>query len=507
MEEVLRVENIVKAFPGVLAVNDVSFTLNKGEVIALLGENGAGKSTITKIICGALKPDSGEIFVNGEKVRFESANDAMKKGIGMVYQELSMVGNMTVAENIFMNRQPVNKIGNIRWNVLYKDTARLLAKFKIEINPRTLMKNLSVGTQQLIEILKAISMNPKIIILDEPTSSLTETETELMFQTIRMLKNEGHSFIYISHKLSEIFQISDRVIVMRDGCYIGANDTKDTDENEIIKMMVGREITNIYGQSKKSVNFADGYSFEVKNLSAGNLYQSISFGVRKGEILGVSGLIGAGRSELALGIIGAHKRDSGEILLNGRDIKINSPKDAKKHKISYLTEDRKKLGLYLGFSIKNNMAATQLERLSTGWRLKNSLLKDHAILESRKYSIATPSIEQLVGKLSGGNQQKCLLSMCLATEPDVIIFDEPTRGVDVGAKYEIYKIIRNYAALGKCVILISSELPELLGLSDRVIVLYHGMITGEVKLAGEGRKSEFDEEIIMQYATNTKQAI
>ncbi|MEI8199621.1 MAG: sugar ABC transporter ATP-binding protein [Eubacteriales bacterium] len=501
MEEVLRVENIIKAFPGVLAVNDVSFTLNRGEVIALLGENGAGKSTLTKIICGALKPDSGEIYVNGGKVRFESANDAMKKGIGMVYQELSMVGNMTVAENIFMNRQPVNRLGSIRWNQLYQDTARLLAKFKIEINPKTLMKNLSVGTQQLIEILKAISMNPGIIILDEPTSSLTETETKLMFQTIRMLKTEGHSFIYISHKLSEIFQISDRVIVMRDGCYVGGRTTSDTDENEIIKMMVGREITDIYGHPQSKVNTADEYSFEVKDLSAGNLYHSISFGVRKGEILGVSGLIGAGRSELALGIIGAHKRDSGKIFLNTRELKINSPKDAKKNKISYLTEDRKKMGLYLGFSIKNNMAATQLERLSSGWRLNNSLLKAHAINESRKYAIATPSVEQLVGKLSGGNQQKCLLSMCLAAEPDVVIFDEPTRGVDVGAKSEIYKIIRNYAALGKCVILISSELPELLGVSDRILVLYHGRITGEVK------KDAFDEELIMQYATNTKQAI
>ena len=304
--------------------------------------------------------------------------------------------------------------------------------------------------------------------------------------------------IYISHQLSEIFEISDRVVVMRDGCYVGGCRTADTNENEIIRMMVGREISDIYGYRETPVDRAADYGFEVKNMSAGNLYHSVSFGVRKGEILGVSGLIGAGRSEFALGIIGAHKRDSGEIFLHGNKIRIQSPGDAKRNKISYLTEDRKKLGLYLGFSIKKNLVSTQLERFSAGWRLKDSLMKTHAADECKKYAIASPGVDQLVGKLSGGNQQKCLLSMCLATDPEVVIFDEPTRGVDVGAKSEIYRIIRNYAAQGKCVILISSELPELLGMSDRIIVLYHGRITGEVS------KDAFSEERIMQYATNTK---
>lgn len=499
MSEVLRVEHIMKRFPGVLAVNDVSFSLDKGEVLALLGENGAGKSTITKIICGAQKPDSGALYIEGENVQFESAREAMNKGVGMVYQELSMVGNMSVAENIFMNRQPVNALGNVQWKKLYEDTTRLLEKFDIQVDPRTLVKNLSVGTQQLLEILKAISLQPKVLILDEPTSSLAEKEVELMFNTIRTLQKEGYSFIYISHKLSEIFEISDKVVVMRDGCYVDCRQTATLNENDIIKMMVGREIEDIYGRRQQPLAEEEGYGFEVRGLTAAGLYEDVSFGVRRGEILGISGLIGAGRTEMALGIVGAHQKDKGELLLHGQPLSIHDPRGAINNKIAYLTEDRKKLGLYLTSPIKDNIVAPMLGHFARGGRMQDAEIQQYAKTQVEKYGISTPSVEQKVGNLSGGNQQKCLISMWMGTQPDVLIFDEPTRGVDVGAKSEIYRIVREFAAEGKCVILISSELPELLGISDRIMVMCRGRISGEVE------RENFNEERIMEYATGVRQ--
>ena len=495
MQEVLRVVGIVKHFPGVVAVDHVGFTVRKGEVMALLGENGAGKSTITKIICGAEKPDSGKIIINGEECVFNSAHEAMQKGISMVYQELSMVGNMSVAENIFMNRQPVNQLGGIDWKKLYRDTEALLRKFEINVSPDTLVKELSVGTQQLMEILKAISSNPKLLILDEPTSSLTEKETEMMYRVIRTLKRDGCALIYISHKLSEVFDIADSVVVMRDGKYAGDGSVESITENDIIRMMVGREISNVYGCRDKPLDENSPYVFCVEGLTTDTLYQDVCFGVRKGEILGVSGLIGAGRSEMALGIIGAHKVDHGRISLNGTSLKIHNPSAAIHAKIAYLTEDRKKNGLYLNASIQDNLAATMLKRFTRRGIIRTNKMKGHAARQIQQYRIITPSALQKINKLSGGNQQKCLISMWMGTNPDVIIFDEPTRGVDVGARSEIYKIIRNYASKGKCIIIISSELPELMGISDRILVMRNGSISGQLS------KDEFNEEKIMQYAT------
>ena len=498
MDEVLRVEHIVKTYPGVKAVSDVSFSLKRGEVLALLGENGAGKSTITKIICGAVKPDSGTVYIEGEPQDFNSPSEAMARGVAMVYQELSMVGNMSVAENIFMNRQPVNKSGAIRWKQLYADTNELLQKFDIGVDPGTMVKNLSVGTCQLLEILKAISMNPRVIILDEPTSSLTETETKLMFKTVRLLKKEGVSFIYISHKLSEIFELADCAVVMRDGQYIGRKNVAETTENEIVTMMVGREIKDVYGAAGKPLNKTEPLYFEVKGLTCPGLYENVSFGVRKGEILGISGLIGAGRTELALGVIGAHRPDRGKVLINGKKIQIHSPGDAIANKIAYLTEDRKGLGLYLNLPVRTNLVAAMLRKFAPKGLMRESLIQKNAMEQKEKYSIATPSVQQMVGNLSGGNQQKVLIAMWMGIDPDVIIFDEPTRGVDVGAKAEIYQIIKQYARQRKCVIMISSEMPELIGMSDEILIMHNGRVNGLI-----GR-DEFSEDNIIKYATGIK---
>jgi ABC-type sugar transport system ATPase subunit len=496
MSRKLEVKNIKKSFPGVLAVDNLSFSLKEGEVLALLGENGAGKSTLTKVICGALKPEEGIILLDGEEQHFESAHDAMKAGVGMVYQELSMVGSMSVAENIFMNRQPVAKLGNIKWDKLYKDTEEILKKFNLNINPRTLVKKLSVGEQQLLEILKAISFNPKVIILDEPTSSLTDIETKILFENIESLKKEGYSLIYITHKLSEVFEVADRVLVMRDGQYIDCKNIDEVSERDIVRMMVGREIKELYGEEHKNRKIHDKFFFEVEGLSAEGLYKEISFGVKRGEIVGIAGLIGSGRTEMALGIFGAHKKDKGEIKFDGLKIEINSPIDAIRNKIAYLTEDRKKFGLYLRSSVKANLIATNLKEFSVRGMMNKSKIEDYAKVEIEKFSIATPSINQNMGNLSGGNQQKGLISMWMGIEPELLIIDEPTRGVDVGAKAEIYENIKKFSDRGKGVVVISSELPELIGICDRVIVMNQGMINGELI------REELSEDLIMEMATD-----
>ncbi len=498
MSQVLEVKGIRKYFPGVKAVDNISLTLEKGQVIALLGENGAGKSTLTKMISGSLKPDAGEIIVDGASMHFESAYQAMHTGIAMVYQELTMIGSMSVAENVFMNRQPVKKMGNIDWKVLNENTRKLLEKFNLSINPGTLVKDLSIGTQQLLEILKALSFEAKVIILDEPTSSLTEADTQLLFEIIEKLKKEGYSFIYITHKLSEVFQIADKVVVMRDGMHIGTEKIEDLNERQIINMMVGREIKDLYGSGSRERFLSKDFFFRVENLTANDLYQNVSFGVRKGEIVGFAGLIGAGRTEMALGIMGAHKRDGGEIYIDSREIPVKNPKDAIKAKIAYLTEDRKKLGLTLDFSIKLNLVSTHLEDYTEKGMINSGRIDRNAVSEVEKYKIATPSIDQKVGNLSGGNQQKCLISSWMGIDPELIIFDEPTRGVDVGAKAEIYEKIKNFSDEGKGVVIISSELPELLGTCDRIYVMHEGKIQGELE------KQDFSEDLIMEYATGVK---
>ena len=494
MTAVLKVEHLHKEYPGVIAVKDMSFELHRGEVLALLGENGAGKSTMSKMICGIEKPDRGSIYVDGKEVKFKSAMDARNEGITMVHQELTMVPEMTVAENVFMNRQPVNSFGHVNWKELYKDTEKLLGQFKLDIRPQELVKHLTVGTQQLLEIIRATSMDSKIIILDEPTSSLADSQIELMFENVERLKKEGYAFIYISHKLDEIFRIADKVVVMRDGTYVGEEKISDLDQDKIITMMVGRKIEQLFGTEERVYFDEPGYEFEVENLSSGDMYQNVSFGVKKGEILGVAGLIGAGRSEMALGIFGCHKH-TGTVKLNGQKVDIEKPADAIKNGIAYITEDRKNIGLYLEYSIKTNLAVMKMKEFSKAGRIQENLVKRYAEDQIKKFQVATPSKDQIMGYMSGGNQQKCLLAMWMGLNPKVLIIDEPTKGVDVGAKSEIYQMIKQHANEGNSVIVISSELTELLGICDRIMVMHEGTVTGEVE------KKDFSEDRIMQFAT------
>lgn len=498
MSVVLKAENLHKEYPGVIAVKDVTLELHSGEVLALLGENGAGKSTMSKMICGIERPDGGQIYVNGEPVVLTSAMDAMSHGITMVHQELSMVGEMTIAENVFMNRQPVNAAGMINWKELYSKTEQLLKSFHLELNPRTLVKNLPVGTQQLLEIIRAINTDAKIIILDEPTSSLAEDQIELMFENVRRLKAEGYAFIYITHKLDEVFKLADHIMVMRDGNYVGDAPVAEMNTDKVISMMVGREITQLFGDEVRDRNISEGYVFEVENLTGGVMYRDVSFGIRKGEIVGVAGLIGAGRTEMGLGIMGAHKR-TGTVRINGQEVKIRTTGDAIRNGIGYVSEDRKKLGLYLDFSIIRNLAAMQLKNFSRYGMVKENRVGGYATEQVEKFNVATPSTSQIMGHLSGGNQQKCLLAMWMGINPQVLIVDEPTRGVDVGAKAEIYQMLKKHADAGNCVLVISSELPELLGICDRIVVMHEGAVSGEVG------KQDFDENKIMHLATGVKQ--
>lgn len=493
METLLTIKDLTKRFPGVLAVDRVSFSLNKGEILALLGENGAGKSTLTNMLSGVLSPDHGQIILAGKHLSFSSSHDAIQHGISMVFQELSLVETLSVSENLFANRQPVGKLNNIHWRQLYRDTKELLQRFDLNINPNLLIKRLSMGQQQMLEILKAISTSPKVLILDEPTSSLTEAETDYLFQNIRKLQREGMSFIYITHKLSEVFEIADRVVVMRDGCYVGSKPVSEVNENDLVAMMVGREIEDQYGQVTDRLN-GDAY-FKVENFSYKKSFRNVCFALKKGEILGFAGLVGAGRTEMAQSIFGIEPKDSGKLFLDGNEIYISKPKEAIKQRIAYLTEDRKGLGLFLGMPVKDNLVAASLAAVTSKIGLiKKKLVKQNARQKVKEFSIATPTIHKKILNLSGGNQQKCLVAMWMNILPKVIIFDEPTRGVDVGARAEIYQKLREFAAQGTGIIMISSDLPELIGMCDRILVMHQGTIQGEVL------RDDFSEELILSYA-------
>ena len=489
MEEVLRTENISKNFPGVKAVDNVSFSLQKGEILALIGENGAGKSTLSQILGGVYKPDEGQFFLERQPVVFLSPDDAIEQGISMVFQELSLVGSLSVAENLFANRQPTGRTGNIRWNVLYQQTHDFLQQFNLNLDPRQQVKYLSMGQQQILEILKAISTHPKVLILDEPSSSLTEEETAHLFENIRKLQQQGMSFIYITHKMSEVFQIADQVMVMRDGKYVGKREIHEVTESDLVNMMVGREIRNLYGTSGKPIQ--DEY-FRVEGFTRDNFFKDITFSLKHGEIIGLAGLIGAGRTQIGRSIFGIDPHDAGRISLNGQEIHISSPLRAIEYGIAYLTEDRKGEGLFLGMSIRENIVAPSLRRFTAksgfldGWRIDQ--FANEAV---QRNSIATPTITKKLINLSGGNQQKCLIAMWMGINPKVIIFDEPTRGVDVGARAEIYQQLRDYSAAGTGIIMISSDLPELIGMCDRILVVHHGRISGEID------RKDFTEERIM----------
>lgn len=493
-EYILQMKNIEKSFPGVKALKNANFNLKAGEVHALVGENGAGKSTLMKILCGIHRRDDGEILLFDEPVDFHNIAQSQKMGISIIHQELNMIGDLTVAQNIFIGREPMIKGICINDHKMEKDSRELLNNLGINIDPSTKLKDLTVGHQQMVEIVKAVSHNIKILILDEPTAALTQPEIEELFRIMNDLRKKGIGMIYISHRMDEITKISDRVTIMRDGEYVLTKETKDLTEGEIVKAMVGRVV---YGDKKEKSNVKEDAEvvLEVKGLTNYPFVKDVSFKLRKGEILGFAGLMGAGRTEVARAIYGADPKDAGEIFINGEKVNINSPKKAVKNGICYLSEDRKRYGLLLIKSVAENSVLAYLDNYTTAGFIDDIKIKKDTKIANEKLKIKTPSIDQAVKNLSGGNQQKVIVARWLLKNSDIFIFDEPTKGIDVGAKSEIYEIIEELAQQGKSVIMISSELSEIQRLSDRVLVMCEGRVTANLDI------SEASQETIMKYAT------
>lgn len=490
---ILSMKGITKSFSGVAALKNAALDLKAGEVVALMGENGAGKSTLMKILTGIYSKDSGEIQYMGQEVCFKGPAESEEAGISIVHQELNMMNDLTVAQNLFIGREEMN--GFLIDDKKMNEKARELFKvLKIDINPAEKIGNLTVGKQQMVEIAKAISSKAKVIIFDEPTAALTDSEIEELFKVIRDLKKQGTGMVYISHRMDEINVISDRVIVMRDGEYVGTLITKECSKDDIIKLMVGRAI---FGEPKTASNVAKDAPVVLKceNLNRGKAVKDVSFELRKGEILGFSGLMGAGRTEVARLIFGADKKDSGKIFINGKEVAINTPEDAVAHGIGYLSEDRKRYGLIVDKSVEENTVISSLNDFVKGFFIDKAKSKEVSQKYVESLKTKTPSVSQLVKKLSGGNQQKVVIAKWLVKNSDILIFDEPTRGIDVGAKSEIYALMERLAKEGKSIIMISSELPEVLRMSDRVIVMCEGRITGILDIA------EANQEVIMQSAT------
>ncbi len=488
----LEMNNISKHFPGVQALDGVSFKLKKGQVFAIVGENGAGKSTLIKILSGSYINDTGEIIFEGKKTSIRNPFDAMQLGINTIYQETSLVPEITVAENIFLGRQPMRG-GKLRWKQMYDDAKQILSDLSINLNPRSIVSNLSAAQQQLIEIAKAFSREAKIIIMDEPTSAITVEDTENLFNIIRGIVKKGTSVIYISHRLKEIFQIAEMVTILRDGKTVATMKVSDTDESDIVKYMVGRDIGDIFGE--KSYSSSDEVVLEANNLTRRGVFSNISFSLRKGEILGFSGLVGAGRSEIVRAIFGLDKLDSGEITIAGRKVNIKNSTDGINKGMAFVSEDRRIESIIQGFTVRENITILLLKEIVSRIGLI-STKKESAIAAKyvEEFSIKTPSIEQLVMNLSGGNQQKVALAKCLSTNPKVLILDEPTKGIDVGAKKEIHTLIKELAKSGMGVIIVSSELPEIIGMCHRVLVIREG------KLIKQFGKDELTEEGLMHAA-------
>lgn len=478
-DPILQMKNVTKEFPGVKALDGVHFNMYEGKVMALLGENGAGKSTLMKILAGVYTTTSGDIFYKGEKVVVESPKKAQELGIAIIHQELNLIPELTCGENIFLGREPVNGFGKIDWKKLYRDAEDLLERLNLTGMSKTLLKNMSIGQQQMVEIAKALSLNAKIIIMDEPTDALTDTETESLFKIIKILRDENKSIVYISHRLQEIFQICDDITILRDGTFIKECLVTDIDEDTMIENMVGRRLEEQFPRVEHTFGEV---VLKVDNIN--NKYVSnISFELLEGEILGVAGLMGAGRSEMAKSIFGAYKIDSGSISINGEEIDIVSPQKAIESGIIYVSEDRKKDGLVLGMSVRENISLSSLSEISTSLgHINRSKEVDYSNSFVKDMSIKTPSINQKLKNLSGGNQQKVSIAKGLMTNPKILILDEPTRGVDVGAKKEIYELINLFKKKGMSILMISSEIPEVVGMCDRVLVMHEGSISGELKL-------------------------
>lgn len=492
MDKILEIKHISKFYPGVVALKDVSLEIQRGEVHALIGENGAGKSTLIKTCSGAIAPSEGEIVVNGKSFQRMTPTLSEQNGIGVIYQEFNLVGDLSVAENIFLGRA-IRKGIVVDLKAMEREAKKILSSLHIDIDPHILVKKLSVGYQQMVEIAKAVSQNAKILIMDEPSAPLTNAEVESMFAIVDQLKKNGVTIIYISHRLDEIFRLSDRVTILRDGRYVATLHTADTNKDELVKYMVGRELTEIYPR-RSSKCIKDEVMFEAVDVS-GNGDRNISLKLHRGEVLGLGGLVGAGRTELAELIFGMKAKTTGSFLYKGKEISPRTPKEAISCGIGLVPEDRKAKGVLLGLSIKNNINMPIYPRISKGSVIDTKKEYEIADKYQKEITIKTPGLNQLVKNLSGGNQQKVILAKWLAADVDLLIFDEPTRGIDVGAKQEIYMLINTLVEQGKAVLMISSEMEELMGMSDRIIILSEGCITGELQ------KEEYDQETIMRLAS------
>ncbi len=498
----LEMRGISKRFPGVQALSNVSFDLRSGEVHALLGENGAGKSTLMKVLSGVYQPDAGTMTLDGEAISFSGPRAARERGIAIVHQELNLFPNLTVAENVFGGAMPAHgPLALEDRQAAARVATDYLARFGLTVDPYTHVRALSIGQQQVVEITRALAQKTRVLILDEPTSSLTETETEVLFKLIDQVRRDGLGVVYISHRLEEIFRLADRVTVLRDGQYVATEEVKQTDIGAVIRLMVGRQLKDVYGApaAAPALDTATAAAqrpvLRVQGLASGSRFADVSFDLHAGEILGMAGLVGAGRTEVGLTLFGALPITAGAIELNGQPVRIGTPQHAIHLGIAYLTENRRSDGLFLSMAVRPNISVSHLERFDRFGIIDQRRERAGAEQFVRALNVHTPSIEQSVMKLSGGNQQKVLLARWLAIQPRVLIVDEPTRGVDVGAKVEIYSLLRRLAAEGVGILLISSELPEILGMADRILVMHEGRLTGVVA------RSEATEERIMALAT------
>lgn len=492
-EYLLEMEHISKSFPGVKALEDVSLRVRPGTVHALMGENGAGKSTLMKVLLGIYAPDDGAIRFDGVEHLQMDIRSSLHHGISMIHQELSPIPHMTVAENIFLGREPVRgRTGWVNHTELFSQTQKLFDDLEIKIDPTKKMVELSIASMQMVEIATAISFNSKLIIMDEPTSAITEKEVAHLFRMIRNLRKKGVAIIYITHKMDEVFEISDEVSVLRDGRYVGTKDSQSITKNELIAMMVGRELTNFF--PKEDADITD-VKLEVRNITLPGKFEDVSFTVRKGEIFGIAGLMGSGRTEVVESVFGVYPPESGEIFVDGKQVKIRTPLDGIKYGMGLLTEDRKLSGLFLPLSVQDNMVYSNIDSYVRPRGLDFRQMREDCERQRQALAIKTPSLEQIVVNLSGGNQQKVLIGRWLLTEPDILILDEPTRGIDVGAKSEIHKLMTRLAQAGKAIIMVSSEMPEILGMSDRIMVMHEG------KKAGELLRQDANQERILQLAS------
>lgn len=490
----LRVSQIEKSFPGVKALDKIDFSVKKGTVHVLCGENGAGKSTLMKIINGIYQPDSGQIYIDEKPVKIQNPIQARNLGISMIFQEMNYVPEMTVEENIFLGKLPVNRFGSVDWKKVRKDTSDLLRAENLPYSPTTLLKDLTVSDIQMLEIIKAVSNKSEIIIMDEPTSAITLKEVEKLFVKIRELKSRGVSIIYISHKLDEVFQIADEITVFRDGTVVESHPKDELDIETVIALMVGRKLTNTYPkeQVKTGENILD-----VRKLNRTGVFRDISFHVKKGEIVGFAGLMGAGRTEVMRSLFGLDPISSGEVMIKGRKVSFKNVRQSIDNGLVMLSEDRRRYGIIPVRSVKENTTLSNLKSVFYGLRL-HKRVENRVVSELfSKLRVKTPGLDTVIASLSGGNQQKVVLAKWMLLNPDILILDEPTRGIDVGAKYEIYKLITELVKAGKVVIMVSSELPELIGMCDRIYVMAKGSITGEIN------REDFSQELIMKYATGT----